>query len=186
MKPETAKKFDDIVKKEFQYKGHIIKIQNYKEFSSGTVVVTSDLQNFNLLPNEFEAFFNQLKAVDPTIPVVEINEDKRQFPPAAVESIKVHDTADIKEEKVPETSQEVTAEAKIYNPIAESKTVKDNLMAMMDLVKRDPKSLPQAKAMVDIANSIVGIQKNEIQVFQMLNKHNPKAAEQSSKNLLNQ
>lgn len=43
-------------------------------------------------------------------------------------------------------------------------------MDMLKKVSTSPNAIPQAKAVCDIANTMVNIQKNEIQLIQMVNK----------------
>lgn len=165
MTQEIKVKFDTLVGKTILYKDVVVKINTWKGFDSGTVIVIGDTKTFNLLPNEVQSFFLNLVFVDPTTQVEEKNKDKNQFPkPSPTKIIPMQET------KTNEQVATTTTEAQIINPVQESVKIKTNLLEMMEKVKQDPKCLPQAKAMVEIANSIVGVQKNEIEIFKMFNK----------------
>lgn len=178
MKPETKKKLNDIVEKSFMFKNEVVKIKEWNEFASGRIVVLfHGGTSAAMLPSELQGFFDSLYPVDPKYVAPEKNEEKKQFPKSAALNMDVLKSAASpgkKENNLPATSSEATFDASVINPVSESDSIKNNLLEMMEKVKGDPRCLPQAKAMVEIANAIVGVQKNQIQMVQLLKKHNPK------------
>lgn len=170
MNPATINKFNEIVGKSYINKDDVIfKVQGYKEFPSGSVVVTAFEKVFNLHPTEFQAFFDSLKQVDPGIIIQDKNEDseKKKFPKLPEDTILKNEIES--KEKADAISADVLPE----KTTSQSTKMKDALMDMLKMVKTDPKHIPQAKAMVDITNSIVNIQKVELQAIEMQKRLNP-------------
>lgn len=167
MNPITTNKFNAIVGKTYIDKdGVIFKVQAFREFSSGTVVVTSAEKVFNLQPTEFQAFFDSIKSVDPGIVIPEKAEEseKMKFPKLPDEVIKKNE---LESKQKPDV---VSVDVLPETTTSQSTKMKDALMEMLKMVKLDPKHIPQAKAMVDITNSVVNIQKVELQAIEMQNK----------------
>jgi hypothetical protein len=59
----------------------------------------------------------------------------------------------------------------LFEPTAENKTIKETLMATLEKVKNDPLYIPQAKAVCEVVNSLIDVQKNEIQMLGIINKY---------------
>lgn len=59
----------------------------------------------------------------------------------------------------------------IFEPTAENKTIKETLLATLQKVKDDPTYIPQAKAVCEVVNSLIDVQKNEIQMLGIINKY---------------
>lgn len=170
MTNETKQKFDSLKGKSFIDKQKLVfKVSGYKEFESGTVVITADTKTVNLLPQEFQAFFDSLKEVDPGIIIPEPT-DKIKFP-----EVKTHVVSS--EKKLPEAKNENTTTTELVDQnqvTSQSVTMKNALMQMLEKVSADPKLIPQAKAMVDISNTIVNIQKVELQAVDLAQRLNKK------------
>lgn len=55
-----------------------------------------------------------------------------------------------------------------YTPSAENIELKATLMEMLTKVKNSPEAIPQAREICAIANSMVNIQKTEIEMLKMI------------------
>lgn len=74
----------------------------------------------------------------------------------------------------PKTATQVLVPKKelvLFEPTAENKTIKDTLLETLQKVKDDPKYIPQAKAVCEVVNSLIDVQKNEIQMLGIINKY---------------
>lgn len=60
----------------------------------------------------------------------------------------------------------------VYEPTKESESVKASLMEVLQKVKEDPSYIPQAKAVCDVVNQIVNVQKTEVQMLEIIAKAN--------------
>ena len=170
MTSETKQKFEALKGKSFIDKEKLVfKVGGYKEFESGTVVITADTKTVNLLPQEFQAFFDSLKEVDPGIIIPEAT-DKIKF-------TELKTPVAASEKKLPEAKNENATTTVLVDEnqvTSQSVTMKNALMQMLENVSKDPKLIPQAKAMVDISNTIVNIQKVEIQAVDLAQRLNKK------------
>jgi hypothetical protein len=59
----------------------------------------------------------------------------------------------------------------LFEPTAENKTIKETLLATLQKVKDDSTYIPQAKAVCEVVNSLIDVQKNEIQMLGIINKY---------------
>ncbi|MGM8362113.1 hypothetical protein ACSV4D_09385 [Flavobacterium sp. ARAG 55.4] len=59
----------------------------------------------------------------------------------------------------------------VFEPTAENKAIKETLLETLQKVKDDPNYIKQAKAVCEVVNSFVEIQKNEIQMLGIINKY---------------
>lgn len=57
-----------------------------------------------------------------------------------------------------------------FEPTKENRVMKDTLLATLEKLKNDPNYLPQAKAICEVTSVMVDLQKNEIQMLNILNK----------------
>lgn len=188
MKTDIEKKVDELINKSIIYKKEIVKIQTYKLFPSGNLVInfvggTSINLDKNLIKNFFEEIlldipenFTPLSAEDfldekPAI--------KQQFEKTTIQTtkkeIKMETEKNKENEIVERKSNSVPAEkfsdqVTGYAPTEENLKVKSALLDMLDKVTRNPAHIAQAKAVCDIANTMVNIQKNEISLIQMMKK----------------
>ncbi len=189
MKSELEKKFDDLRNKPIVYKKEIVKIQNYKLFPSGNVVVnffggaSINLEK-HLVNNFFEEIileipenFTPLKADDfldekPVLKFKSQNLEKQQIKTET----KMENTAEKNKEVATQNENNNDSEndqnTQIvgYTPTKENTKIKDALLDMLDKVSKNPVHISQAKAVCDIANTMVNIQKNEIALIQMMKK----------------
>ena len=59
----------------------------------------------------------------------------------------------------------------LFEPTAENKTIKETLLATLEKVRDNAAYIPQAKAVCEVVNSFVDVQKNEIQMLGIINKY---------------
>lgn len=59
----------------------------------------------------------------------------------------------------------------VFEPTAENKTIKATLLETLAKVKDDATYIPQAKAVCEVVNSLIDVQKNEIQMLGIINKY---------------
>ena len=74
----------------------------------------------------------------------------------------------------PKTAAQVLVPKKelvLFEPTAENKTIKETLLATLQKVKDDPLYIPQAKAVCEVVNSLIDVQKNEILMLGIINKY---------------
>ncbi len=61
-----------------------------------------------------------------------------------------------------------------YTPSAENVELKSTLMEMLAKVKGTPAAIPQAKAVCEIANTMINIQKTELEMVRMISRSKEK------------
>jgi hypothetical protein len=59
----------------------------------------------------------------------------------------------------------------LFEPTAENKKIKETLLATLEKVRDNAAYIPQAKAVCEVVNSFVDVQKNEIQMLGIINKY---------------
>ena len=142
MNTETKEKVDNILNKEYLYKGKKIKIDRYKDVSGVNIVFfQEDRVVKNILTTELDEFIGQL--FEPT---------EKELSPTQI--------------AVPENK------IVVFQPTAESKEVKETLMDTLKKLKENKDYIPQAEAICQVVSQIVNVQKTEIQMLQLLNKGN--------------
>ena len=141
MEAQHINKAKLILNKKVTYKSKAFTITNIKSVANKTVVST-DSQTFVFFPSEYIAFLEEVKLV--TL-------DTREFRP--------HVTS--------QQQEAVKTNLAIYEPTASQKKVQDALINMLDKVQNNVEYIPQAKAVCDIANTMVNMEKTQIQLMQL-------------------
>lgn len=144
MKETTTVRLNTIVGKSFNYKNEDLFFENFKELSSGKICIITHLKTFNFLESEIPMFLDELKEIK-----------NPEFRENAI------------------VSQNTKALAG-YTPSAENADMKATLMHLLAKVKVDPAAIPQAKAACEIVNSIVNVQKTELDMIKMITKSQDK------------
>lgn len=129
-----------LVGKTVTFKGKEHFIERYKSISTGKICVFTHLETLTFLDSEVELFLNEVS--DP--------KDK-DFRTTALVS-------------------PVSNMLSRYQPSAENVELKASLMEMLAQVKKSPEKIEQAKSVVSIANTMVNIQKTEIEIIKLANK----------------
>lgn len=129
-----------LVGKTVTYKGKEHFIQRYKSISTGKICVFTHLETLNFFPSEIEAFLEN------------VSEPKE------------------KDFRSMQLVSPVSLALSSYQPSAENVELKASLMEMLAKVKTNPEVIPQAKAVIDIANAVVNIQKTELEMIKLTNK----------------
>lgn len=185
------KKLKALTGKAVFFKDKMITIKSFKIFTKAVAIIT-DEEPISLELHLVEKFLEELSGEIPVnfSPVdtsLFINDDekptKHKFKEITPEQLKINDQMENKKnaEQLECTNEnslittETTEESNDvavsnYRPTKENTIVKEALMDMLKKVSSSPHAIPQAKAVCDIANTMVNIQKNEIQLIQMANK----------------
>lgn len=150
MLQELEQKLESIVNHTFKYEGKIYKAQSFK--STGvTIVLFTDRRSFAFHPTEMEEFLNKIElnpeASEPFIPSVQSKRD----------DIQTH-----------KHDQKVSLA--VFEPTDAQKKIQASLLDMIDKVASDPTAIPQAKAVCDIANTMVNIERSQIQLMNLARK----------------
>lgn len=142
MSEDTKKQLEQLIEKTKMYLGKKIVIKSYKQVSTGIIVVKTDSISYSFLPSEIEIFFKELK---------DVSESKN----------------------LPTTKGKNSAIAvNVYQPKIENKTLKESLMSVLSEINNDPsdEKYKKASSICAIANTMVNIQKAEIQIFNTMKK----------------
>jgi len=187
---EVEKKLNAVTGKAVFFKDQIITIKSFKIFTKAVTIITAET-SFSLELHLVEKYLDELSGEIPlnfspvdTSKFIEDDEKsiKYKLPEITPEQLKkneqmennkIVDQDQEKQNQVATTqhSNELSnQEVSNYKPTKENVQVKEALMSMLAKVSASPSAIPQAKAVCDIANTMVNIQKNEIQMIQMVNK----------------
>ena len=114
----------------------------------GKFVLKTDRRTFVLTSVELQSFLEDISIVEnvPFIPT--LHKEKQEV---------------TKPEKTETTTE--TIDLQIYTPTDTQKKIQDSLIAMLEKVQTNPEAIPQAKAVCDIANTMVNMEKNQINLM---------------------
>lgn len=187
---EVEKKLNAVIGKAVFFKDQIIKIIGFKVFTKAVTIVTAET-SFSIELHLVEKYLDELSGEIPvnfkpidTSGLIEDDEKPIKYKLPEITSEQLQKNEQMENQKITPESQEkenqVTTKSEVqvsnnievmnYKPTAENALVKESLMDMLKKVSASPSAIPQAKAVCDIANTMVNIQKNEIQLIQMVNK----------------
>ena len=142
---ELKTEIESYIGKTFKYEGSNFKLIEVKQNMSKYILKT-DRRTFVLTLSELRNFLYDLELVE--------------HQPAFVNK-----SVSLPKAKDPESSPEKTIDLQIYTPTDTQKKIQDSLIAMLEKVQTDPKAIPQAKAICDIANTMVNMEKNQINLM---------------------
>lgn len=151
MNESQIKKLDNLIDKNIKYKEKYYLIKKYKTVNSLLMVITNST-TFNFLPTEIDPFLDEL-----------IFHEVADITPINWEPT-------IKENTLPVKSNNTKVDLAVFEPTESQKAIQNSLIEMLEKVKDDPKNIPQAKAVVDIANAMVNMEKTQIQFINTVNK----------------
>ncbi|WP_417200081.1 hypothetical protein [Bizionia sp.] len=140
------KKLLEIVDKTIKYEKKIYDVQSFKENARNLVVFTKQ-RSFVLSAHQVDEFLDAISIVPNTEPYV----------------------PNLPQTKTKETNK---VNLQIYEPTDSQKAVQSSLLDMLEKVKEDPKAIPQAKAVCEIANTMVSMEKAQIQLMQLAQRRN--------------
>ncbi len=134
---------DELVGTTILYRGEKYKVENYKQLTTGNIVVYTNRQTLNFLPDEISKFLDEVEILQDT---------KEHWTPAPTNS---------KTEVVVQLPQE-------------NQPLKNTLLDILKDIKESPtpENLKKAESICNISNTIINIQKTEIQMFKMQQKMN--------------
>lgn len=155
MNNTVKQQLENLIGKTFQLGGWEIinkkkfNATNFKQGSSNTIIFTKE-RTFNLLNSEVEHFLNAIEIADKMV---------AEFKP------KQHQK--MKQETLPAEKVDLN----IFEPSATQKKTQKALSDMLDkVISGDANAIPQAKAVCDIANTMVNMEKSQIQLLQLATK----------------
>lgn len=124
------------------YKGQDYYFERFKEISTGKICIYTHLTPLHFYETEIEEFLNSL-----TDPVSKDFRDKALV-------------------------SQNTRMLQGYSPSAENIEIKAALMETLAKVKTNPVHIPEAKAVCEIVNTMVNVQKTELEMIKIINKQN--------------
>ena len=137
---------ESLIGKTIKYENKEHVIQSHKKAPNQlTILVFTDRRTFNLDKEQLQDFLTELTVVD---------KSKEVFIP---------DASKIETK----TSESKKINLQIYEPTDVQKEVQNSLVDMLKLVKDDPKNIPQAKAVCEIANTMVNMEKAQIELMKL-------------------
>jgi len=191
MTKTVDQRIKDLYGKSVLYQKKIIKIKTHRIFPSGAVSIIADPDNISLEKHLVETFFSNISLEIPEkIPGLnpkdfdddhDINPPKKQFPEITDKQLKKNEsmtTANSTSEEPTETQENgknlpatgTLGDLVGYQPSAESIAIKNALSDMLTKVSQSDKYIPQAKAICDISNTMINMQKNEIAIVQLMSR----------------
>jgi len=161
---DNSKRLENLKNKTFCLTGGLDLIErkkhnliNYKHNIDTTVIYT-DIRTFNILNSELSTFLNQIQIIESN----EAFKPKKETIMKSIESKKQLDDLQSKsKEKVNLT---------IFEPTEAQIRIQNALVDMLDKVQKNDKYIPQAKAVCDITNAMVNMEKSQIQLLQLASK----------------
>jgi len=138
MTEETIKKADALIGKTFNYNRKNIVIERYKEVSGTNLV-----------------FFDNQSRIICNIYCTELDDFIENLFEPLEKDLQPYQVA------VP------VNELAVFEPIKDNESVKRTLLETLEKVKNDKEYIPQAKAVVDIVNSMVNVQRSELDLYKM-------------------
>ncbi len=144
MKDTINIEINKLLGKSYNYKNEDLYFESFKEITTGKICITTHKKTLTFFESEIPEFLEELKEC---------------------KSLDFRDKALV--------SQNTRALAG-YTPSAENVEMKATLMEMLSKVKSNPEAIPQAKAACEIVNTIVNVQKTELDMIRMVNKSNDK------------
>lgn len=137
---ELTQKLNELVGKQFSYKGKNITITSTKIVGGTNAVIFIDDRPTNLLIHEVEGFLEEL------------------HPPQKKE-IKNYEVAVYDKDKM-----------LAFEPTKENVIIKETLLDTLKKLQTDKEFIPQAEAICKVVDQMVAVQKTEIQMLQLINR----------------
>ena len=140
---------DALIGKTIKYENKEYTVKSHKKAPNHlTTLVFTDRRTFNFDEGQLKDFLLELTVLD---------QSKEMFIP---------DPSKI-QTKNPEPEK---IDLQIYEPTSTQKEIQTSLVDMLKLVKSDPKHIPQAKAVCEIANTMVNMEKAQIELMKLARK----------------
>lgn len=131
----------------FKYGSHVYKLNTWR-IKDDKFILETDRRTFVLYKNELNELLEILTIVDKSKPF------KTVLPSVSNEA---------KEDILPPQTNKIRLD--IYEPNENQKALQKSLLESLKLVQSDPKYIPQAKAVCDIANTMINMEKNQINMM---------------------
>lgn len=142
---DTELQLQNIIGRTLKYKGSKLFFKDFKQISSGKIIIITATGSLSFYESEIPDFLNSLEEVE-----------EKLIP-------KITNIPESKMETTPAPAKQEPKE--IYQPSAESKELKDTLMEALRNVKQNKEYIDQAKQLCNIASVMVQIQKQEFEMI---------------------
>jgi len=145
MTTELDKKLDDLINKAFKIKNLVYKLNSWRQ-TAGKFILETDRRTFVLYTKELEDLLLEINIVEnhtsykPSLPTIA---DKGEPGSHEIKKISLD----------------------FYEPNNTQKELQEALLNSLKLVQENPKHIPQAKSVCDIANTLINIEKNQINMM---------------------
>lgn len=140
MKDSTTINLNKLLGKIYNYDGEIIRIESFKQISSGMIMISTNFKTLSFYESQIPNF---------------------------IESLEENKALDFRDKALISKNTQALAG---FTPSAENVEMKAVLMDMLAKVKISAEAIPQAKATCEIVNTLVNIQKTELEMIRMTNK----------------
>lgn len=148
---ELVPKIESILGNTYLYNKQKIYIKDYKILTSQKIMIFTENKTLDFLPSQFQVFLSVIVKVENNIPTTTENMIKNKVALQPKSTDLFLDKAD----------------KLIYsNPINE--TLQDSLLEMLKKVKEDPTAIAQAKAVIDITNAAINLQKQNLEASKFI------------------
>lgn len=144
MTDKQTQSLNSLVDTRIKYEGRLYDITNFKE-TQRNIVVFSKQRSFVLQHQELDNWLESVKILE-----------TKEF--------------DFPSIKQPEETEKVSLQ--IFEPTQAQKDVQEALLDILKKVKTDPAIIPQAKAVCEIANTMVNMEKTQIQLINLAKRRN--------------
>lgn len=142
MTTSEKRALDNLINKTVNYKDKAYLVKNYKQLSTGYIIVYTNKSTFNFLPSELEEFIKTARII----------EEKQTWAPV-------------------QTDAPQKTEIVVQLP-AENQPLKTTLLEVLREIKENPtpENLKKAESICNVSNTLINIQKTEIQLLRMQKK----------------
>lgn len=146
MKIELKNKLDQLIGGSFIHLGKTITINSYKQLDNSLIILKTNIKTFNFYTTEIDSFLKGLTPVLETLPNNSLN----------------------KGDQLP-SSNLIPGKIEIFKSETHIK-LETSLNNMIDKVMDDKKHVPQARALCDIANTMINLEKQQINFLKSTNQ----------------
>jgi hypothetical protein len=134
MNQNNEQQLQTLVNNTYNYKGKRLTVKSFKEVS-GTYVILTNSQTLTCYPSELDTLINQLIFIEES-QETQVTASGNQLPEVPVKF----------------TYQKSETHVKLENALSK----------MIDKVQTDKKAIPKAKALCEIANTMVNLEKQQL------------------------
>jgi hypothetical protein len=150
MTQSFQKELDDLKGVPFKYDNLVFTLNSWRK-REGKYILETDRRTFVLFQKELKNFLYKITKV----------ENGTSWEPKTLPEIPLNPP----EDTVEDSDEEQKVDLAIYEPTTTQKELQESLMDALKKVQENPNYIPQAKAVCDIGNTIINMEKNQIQLM---------------------